>query len=237
MYSKDVLHLLCNKENNMKWLANVTALFLLLVVSVAVFAADIQVRVFERGGKAPLAGVAVCVGTSASISQFGAMLTGEDGTAMFSDVPRATVRVTASRAGYKAEQETLVISTSNRMLVMSLPAGGGGMQCPLGENAARVAGSGLDISRFAMNNGAAVTTTSNVTLNSVASGQPTQYRASERADFKGADWQDYAQASTFQLSQGPGRKIVYFQVRRHATLNGASMESLSPVRQDSIVLQ
>lgn len=221
----------------MKQLANLAVLFLLLVMSMTVSAADVRVRVFERGGQAPLAGVAVCLGTSASINQFGARLTDENGTAVFSDVPRVTARVTASRSGYKAEQEMLVISTSNRMLVMSLPAGGGGIQCPLSEGAARVAGSGLGISRFAMNDGAALTATSNVTLNSVVNGQATQYRASERVDFKGADWQDYAQAAAFQLSTGAGRKVVYFQVRRHATLNGANLETLSPVMQDSITLQ
>jgi hypothetical protein len=76
-----------------------------------------------------------------------------------------------------------------------------------------------------------------VTLDNVVSGRPTQYRASERADFKDADWQDYTSAPVFQLSEGPGKKSVYFQVRRYATLNGANLETLSPVRKDSIVLQ
>jgi hypothetical protein len=88
-----------------------------------------------------------------------------------------------------------------------------------------------------MSGGAGVTTTRNVTLDNVVSGKPTQFRASERADFKGADWQDYTQAPVFQLSAGPGKKAVYFQVRRHAALNGANLETLSPVRKDSILLK
>ena len=221
----------------MKYLSKLTVLFLFSLTAMTISAADVQVRVFERGGKAPLAGVAVCLGTPARISQFGSQLTDGNGNALFSGVPRASILVTASRDGYKAEQETMVTSTGNRMLVISLPAGGGGTQCPLSGSAARVSGSGLGIGRFAMSSGAGVTTTRNVTLDNVVSGHPTQFRASERADFKDADWQDYAQAPVFQLSAGPGKKSVYFQVRRYATLNGANLETLSPVRKDSIVLQ
>lgn len=220
----------------MKHLSGVSFLFLLLA-SVTVSAADIQVRVFERGGKAALAGVAVCLGTPARISQFGAQQTDENGNAAFSDVPRATIQVTASKNGYKAEQKIMGASTSNRMLVISLPTGGGGIQCPLAKDAASVAGSGLTIGRLAMNKGAAVTTTPGVALDNFVKGQPTQYRASERADFKGAEWQSYAQAPAFRLSAGPGKKTVYFQVRRHATLNGANLEVLSPVRKDTILLK
>ena len=46
-----------------------------LITSSGVSAAELTVRVFERGGKAPLQGVAVCLGTSARITQFGAKLT------------------------------------------------------------------------------------------------------------------------------------------------------------------
>jgi hypothetical protein len=212
-------------------------LFLFSLTSMTISAADIQVRVFERGGKAPLAGVAVCLGTPARIGQFGASMTDGSGNATFSNVPRATILVTASRDGYKAEQETIVSSTGNRMLVISLPTGGGGTQCPLGETATRVSAGGLGISRFAMSSGAAVTTTRNVTLDNVVSGAPTQYRASEMANFRGAGWQDYTQAPAFQLSAGPGKKTIYFQVRRHASLNGANLETLSPVRKDTIVLR
>jgi hypothetical protein len=225
------------RKNNMKYLSSLTILLLFSLASMAVTAADIQVRVFERGGKAPLTGVAVCLGTPARIGQFGASLTDGNGTATFNNVPRATVLVTASRDGYKAEQETMVSSSSNRMLVISLPTGGGGTRCPLDETTARVSGGGLAISRFAMSNGAAVTTSRNVTLDNRVSGHPTQYRASEMANFGGAGWRDYTQAPAFQLSAGPGKKTIYFQVRRYASLNGANLETLSPVRKDTIVLQ
>jgi hypothetical protein len=38
------------------------------------------------------------------------------------------------------------------------------------------------------------------------------------------------------LSAGAGNKVVYFQVRRHATINGADLEVLSPVVRDAIRL-
>ena len=221
----------------MKLLKKIPALLTLLITAVAVSAADVQVQVSDRSGKAPLVGVAVCIGTSARIDQFGAKLTDQKGIAVFTDVPRTTILVTASGSGYKAEQETMVTSTSNRILVMHLPAGGGGVQCPLARKTARMTGSGLSVSRLAVNNGAAYTTTRIVKLENVVQGQPTQYRASERADFKGAEWQDYNKAPVFNLTPEKGKKTVYFQVRRHATLNGANLETLSPVRRDSIRLQ
>ena len=221
----------------MKKITCFSALFLMLLASITVSAAEVQVRVFERGGKAPLVGVAVCLGTPARISQFGARLTDENGNAVFGNVPRATLLVTASKNGYKAEQKNMGASTSDRMLVLSLPTGGGGVQCELGEGAAKLSGKGLSLSRLAINNAAAVTKTLSVTLDNSVTGQPTQYRARESPDFKGAKWENYKKAPVFSLSAGVGKKTVYFQVRRHATQNGADLETLSPVRADSILLQ
>ncbi len=205
-----------------------------LVFSAAVLAADIRVQVYDRGGNAPLANAAVCVGTAAKIDQFGAHMTDEQGSVVFSGVPRAAILVTVSSSGYKSEQETIVNSTSNRTLVMSLSSGGGGTPCPLATGDSRVYGDGLVVSRFSLDKGRSGTTGGTVTLNNTIKGIATQYRASEQADFSGAEWQDYSTAPTFTLSAGPGKKLVYFQVRRHANVNGAIIETLSPVMRDSI---
>jgi hypothetical protein len=210
--------------------------FLVAGVACPAIASDLRVRVFERGGNAPLPGVAVCLGTPARLSQFGAMLTDSGGYAVFSDIPQTALLVTASRPGFKAEQENVVTSNMDRMLVLSLAAGGGGSQCQLDrEGGSRVA-SGLDVSRFAINNGAANTAQRTVTLENRVAGEPTQYRASERADMLDAQWQAYSGKAPFELSAGAGNKVVYFQVRRHATINGADIEVLSPVVRDSIRL-
>jgi hypothetical protein len=208
-----------------------------LLWSLAASAAEIRVRVFERGDQVPLDNAAVCLGTAARIDQFGARMTDAEGYVSFPDVPRASLLVTVSRAGYKSEQETLVTATANRMLVMSLSTGGGGTPCPLSETVAREYDSGLSISRFALNNGKAETAERLVTLDNQVNGQPTQYRASERSDFYEADWQEYAPATVFQLSPEPGKKVIYYQVRRHATVGDAVIETLSPVVRDSITLQ
>lgn len=209
----------------------------LLLASSAVAAADLRVRVFERGGKTPLAGVAVCLGTSARLDQFGATRTDSDGYAVFDSVPGARLLVTASMAGYMTQQENLVTSNTSRMLVLSLSAGGGGATClPAAEQSSPVA-AGLEIRGFVINKGAAVTAGRGVTLDGTISGVPTQYRASERADFSDAEWQDFKSSPGFLLSPGAGRKTVYFQVRRHSTLNGAVLETLAPVASDSIVLE
>jgi len=224
-----------NIKNTRKIIGLLISLFMMMPLAVS--AADVQVRIFERGGKAPLPGAAVCLGTSAKLGQFGASLTDSNGYVVFKEVPRAPLLVTASKEGFKAEQEPLVISTSNRMLVMSLSYGGGGLKCPLDTSASVIKSGGLQVSRFVINNGKPATTDGKVTLDNSIEGQPTQYRASERADFYGADWQPYSPAPAFQLSTDKGSKVVYFQVRRHATVNGAVLESLSPVARGSVNLR
>jgi hypothetical protein len=124
----------------------------------------------------------------------------------------------------------------DRMLVISLSAGGGGSQCQLDGDTGSQPVSGLDVSRFAINNGASKTAQRTVTLDSRVAGEATQYRASERADMLDAQWQGYSGKASFELSAGAGKKVVYFQVRRHATINGADLEVLSPVVRDSITL-
>ena len=221
----------------MKTIPSVFLLSLVLLLPLAASAADIRVRVFERGDQTPLVNAAVCLGTSARIDQFGAHMTDNEGYVSFTDVPRAPLLLTVSRAGYMAAQESLVTSTANRMLVMSLSTGGGGTPCPMGNSVSRVYSGGLSVSRFLLDNGKAVTADPTVTLNNQVNSQATQYRASERADFSGASWQEYTVAPAFQLSPGPGKKVVYFQVRRHATAGDANIETLSPTALDSITLQ
>jgi hypothetical protein len=221
----------------MKITPSITLFSLLLLLPLAASAADIRVRVFERGDQAPLVNAAVCLGTSARIDQFGSRMTDDEGYVSFTNVPRAPLLITISRAGYMSGQESLVTSTANRMLVMSLSTGGGGTPCPLDNSVSRVYSGGLSVSRFSLNNGKAVTAGRTVTLNNQVNSQATQYRASEGADFSGASWQEYTTAPAFQLSPGPGKKVVYFQVRRHATAGDANIETLSPTERDSITLQ
>jgi len=69
------------------------------------------------------------------------------------------------------------------------------------------------VTSFAVNGGAASTTSRTVTLNNAATGAPTEYRASEAADFAGASWLPYGAAPTFSLTGPAGTRTVHFQVR------------------------
>jgi hypothetical protein len=200
-------------------------------------AADLRVRVFERSDHTPLAGVAVCVGTQAKTEQFGAVFTDASGYALFDSLPRAQLLVTASMTGYKSEQEQMVTSNTDRMLVLTLSAGGGGPVCMTEKTAAPGDAGGPVIASFAINRGAATSARRSVTLNNAVRGKVTQYRASERADFADTQWQDYSSAPAFTLSEGAGSKTVFFQVRRHSALGDAVVETLSPVAQDSVTVQ
>lgn len=217
-------------------LITVLAAMVLYGMPLPLHAADLSVRVYERGGKS-LQNVSVCLGTPASIDQFGKALTGPDGMATFSNVPGAQLVVTASRSGYKAEQQSLVTNNMDRLLVISLQTGGGGPVCGTSSGRKVTGTSSLGVSQFRINRGAAVTASPQVVLNHAAEGVPTHYRASEHADFSGADWQAYSAEPGFELSPGNGRKLVYFQLRRFSDMNGANLEVLSPVLQDTITLQ
>ncbi|MDH3979726.1 MAG: carboxypeptidase-like regulatory domain-containing protein [Gammaproteobacteria bacterium] len=220
----------------MKLITNIMMTALLTVSAQTAIGADLRVRVFERGGNVPLAGVSVCLGTQARLDQLGAKLTDARGFVVFDSLPSAQLLVTASMPGYKSEQELMVTSNANRMLVLSLSGGGGGPNCGAGGPGKRVIG-GLKVERFAINNGAATSAQHSVTLNHAASGAVTQYRVSERSDFSDAEWQDHAAAPVFKLSEGNGRKQIWFQVRRHSSLNDAVVETVSPAVSDSIVLR
>jgi hypothetical protein len=212
------------------------ALFL-LTLPVLALASDLRVRVFERGGKQPLAGVSVCLGTTANPMQFGADLTDSEGYAVFANVPRAPLLVTASKSGYKGEQQSLITSTIQRLLVLSLPTGGGGAVCtPAGDRDVKDT-EGLQISDFSINKGAIASPDRQVRLDHHVSGHPNEYRASENPDISTAPWQPYSTQPAFVLSPGDGKKTVYFQVRRYSKINGADIQTLSPVARDSIVLQ
>ncbi len=85
------------------------------------------------------------------------------------------------------------------------------------------------VTSFLIDNGASVTKDRTVSLNNVATGAPTEYRASQSSTFTGAAWMSYSPAPTFVLSAGNVTKRVYIQVR-----NAAGVPST--VRSDTILL-
>jgi len=228
-----------NNENRVPLMKKIISLMVFACASLSfvVEASELRVRVFERGGNIPLPGVSVCLGTSARLDQFGSSRTDGNGYVLFTEVPRTRIVVTASMNGYKSEQESLVTSNASRMLVLSLSGGGGGTDCAVGDKVGAQASVELKVMRFTVNKGEKQTGNRTVSLDNSVSGMATQYRASERRDMEGAEWQYYATAPEFTLSEGPGLKRIYLQVRRHSTVNGATLETLSPVVQDTIRLR
>jgi metallophosphoesterase (TIGR03768 family) len=84
---------------------------------------------------------------------------------------------------------------------------------------------------FSIDGNARSTTSSTVTLNNTITGStPTQYMASESADFSGAVWLPYSKTPSFTMSPISGAKTVYFKVK-----DGSGNESA--IAHDSIVLK
>ncbi len=215
------------------WLAGALALAL------NAQAADVKVRVLDKVSGKPLSGAAVCLGTTAQTDQFGAFLTPGDGTVVFRNVPVTTMALTVSKQGYMGYQGIKSPAAYDRVFVVPLPQGGLGPQCraavPYEGPGARAPG--LHLGALRIEGGRSVTHDRTVTLHARVRGEPTEYRASERPDFEGAQWRPYREPIRFQLSPGAGRKTVYLQVRKYRKLNGASLQSTSNVVKASIRLE
>ena len=79
---------------------------------------------------------------------------------------------------------------------------------------------------FAINDGGDSTANRSVILNNTATGDPTEYIASELPDFGGASWQPYSPISLFTLSSGNGTKTVYMKVRNAAGESDTMTDSI-----------
>ncbi len=89
------------------------------------------------------------------------------------------------------------------------------------------------IESFAINNNAASTTKTKITLKSAVKGsKPTHYMASESADFAGAGWLKYRKSCKFSTGTGLGVKTMYFKVKNKSGIESEvvsdSIELLEP---------
>lgn len=224
-------------KNNSCWVVAVVLTVAALSWSVAQ-AASLEVRVARAPGLEPLGGVAVCVGTPANKTQFGAFVTPDTGVIRLADLPRSPLVLILSRDGYRGEERRLGPAGFDRVITVQMHSGGGGPQCRPPElvRPADAALRELHVSRFRLNRGASVTRRRLVTLDFEVSGEPTHYRASERPDFSDTDWQPFNPKPTFTLSPTQGRKTVYLQLRRYSERDGITLEKTTEVVKDSIVL-
>lgn len=91
-----------------------------------------------------------------------------------------------------------------------------------------------EVTGFAINAGAATTTSQNVTLNNTCKDSafhaelPALYMASESSSFSGASWQPYLAAPSFTItSPGSGAKTVYFKLKNAAGESAAAIDSIN----------
>lgn len=207
------------------------------------WAGEITVQVSKRRAGDPVADAAICLGTPANPAQFGAMLADDKGMARFDKVhTRADLVLTVSKSGYQGRQVALGRDTRNRGVLLTLASGGGGPTCrkavalavqTLASPATHLA---PGIIEFRINGGEQKTRSARVALDFALTGEASHYRASDRSDFRSAQWLPLEHDLWLDLPGGAGLKTIYFQVGKLTSAEGAEIEILSNVAVDSIEL-
>ena len=210
----------------------------LAAAAATVPAAELTVRVSKQGTGSALQSAAVCVGTPANPSQFGAFTTGAGGAARFRRLPASPLVVIVSKAGFRGRRVALDPTTAPRAILVPLPSGGGGPSCaratsPSGES---LASAGLAIREFRLNGGDAVTSERDVTFDYALRGAATHYRVAEKPQLDDLPWSAVQAPIRYRLSAGDGPKTVYFQVRSYRSVDGGEIETVSAIASDSITL-
>ena len=86
---------------------------------------------------------------------------------------------------------------------------------------------GIQVDSMVLAGGSSFTLHPEVAINAVITGTPTEYVASENADFAGAAWKSLNLTPTIVLSSGFGRKTVYFKVRAGAAESNVKFNSVN----------
>ncbi len=214
----------------------VSPLILGLLMAHATWGANLTVQVRERGNGRAIEGAAVCLGTGADRTQFGAVRTDSDGNASFEDILDAPLVLTVSKSEFRGERRHLEGIHFDTILTVLLPRGGLGPKCDA-PVAAGGRGKVLRLARFRIDGGAAQTRQRRVELNFAADGAATDYRVSEAQDFADAQWQPMKPNPTYTLSARPGRKQLFLQLRKYHNTEGLTLETRSNVVSDTIDLR
>ena len=222
----------------------IATLVLLSGLVQASWAERVTVQITKRWTRNPIQDATVCLGTLANIAQFGVRLTDVKGTVQFAKLPPTNLDLTVSKSGFKERQIALGRAQRDRGLLLTLPAGGGGPQRVEAVSVTRSVsvtqpgstGFIPSITDFRIDGGQTATPSRTVTLTYALTGNASHYRASERSDFKTAEWQPLASEVRYDLTGGSGLRTVYFQVRKLTSVEGAELRSLSGVTVDTILL-
>ncbi|MFK8068772.1 MAG: hypothetical protein AB8D52_11045 [Gammaproteobacteria bacterium] len=216
-----------------------------ILVSVNTHATSLKVHVQDADKLNPLDNIAVCVGTTADASQFGAYRTDSNGNVTFPHLPKASVLVTVSGSQRKGIQKVVRLHNIDIALVRIVKSNRGGLgpvcNAPSSEiyyaTDKHTTNYNLKITRLFLDRGHNNTNSRTVVLNPKIQGQPTHYRISEDPEFKGSEWQDYQKTPLFTLSSGEGQKQVFYQVRKNSEIEGGYVQTYSNVVSDWISLE
>jgi len=192
----------------------------------------LEVRVVNKHDDRPISNAAVCLGTTASVDQFGASRSDASGIIRFEDLPRNPLLVTVSKQGFQGRAQRLEPMYESRVLVVKIVPGGGGPACDVAIEASspEEVSPGLEIVALNVSRARAEGNGNRVFVSVEVSGKANQVRISEQPDFSGAQWQPFESPVAYQLNQGAGMKRIYVQVRRLAQTQGGSIEVVSPTR-------
>ena len=187
-------------------------------------AANLDIQVMDASSGTILRNAAVCLGTAADAAQFGSRATDDRGVVRFHAVPGSPLRVTAAQPGYQAEQRDLEPVYQDRMLVMKLRSGW--QKGPSCTSPAVASQSANNVKITAIDLDAVADQPGLYQIRTRVQGDAGQIRISDSKDFSGASWQPYKPSVDY--SPGYARQL-YVQVRRYTKIDGASLQSVSPV--------
>ena len=224
-------------------LLTLLAFLMMAVITTNVHANNIKIHVHDAHKARPLKGISVCLGTAGNYNQFGAVRTDAKGNAFFTrTLPNTPVLLTVSGAQYKGLQRLLPSGDIDLVRTIDLPLGGLGPVCDAppvmvevrsnSSNNNRLRITGVNIDRGQNN-----TRSRSIVLSPNIYGEPTHYRISEDPEFKDSDWLEYQKTPLFTLSNGDGRKRVYYQVRRAVEIDTGTIQTTSNIASDWITLK
>lgn len=144
--------------------------------------------------------------------------TGSDGTFRLTGISDGSRTITFSKSGYQSYPLAVTISK--------------GQETDVGDRYLVRNPAKPSLSSFQINGGVSSTKSRDVTLNNSASGNPTEYMASESSRFSGGNWKPYSAAPRFTLSSGNGTKTVYLKLRNSAGESAARTDTIKLAQED-----
>ncbi len=214
---------------------------LLFIATAPVYAANVDVHVTDSIDDGPVASAAVCLGTPANLSQFGARRTDSDGIASFQVAVETPLILTVTKPQFRSIRHSLPGKRTDRTVLVYLLRGGGGPICsaPAEASAAETLSprTTILVEHCSINGGQKRTANRQVVLRCHVSGEPTHFRVSEQRDFADAEWQPHQPLVRVQLSAKRGKRTLYYQARRFSSVAGASLQTTSNIATASIDLE